>query len=132
MICPECGGQREVTRRLLWFFTVRRPCPRCTPGGRDDRWTDDSSRRTEDSLPLSAVSLLDRERDQFEVGSAGRSGGAGGGSTWTDDAPVIVDPFSADGSVPAERDPESDFSGTDSESASSDDSASGSDGGTTY
>ena len=132
MICPKCGGQREVTRRFLWFFTVRRPCPRCTPDGRDDRWTDDSWRRTDDSLPLSSVSLLDRERDQLEVDGGGRSGGAGASGTWTDDVPVIVDPFSADGSVPAEREAESDYSSAESESASSDESASGSDGGTTY
>jgi hypothetical protein len=137
MICPVCGGRREVTRRFLVFFTVRRPCPRCAPYGRDDRddrWTDDSWRRTDDSVRLSAVALplSGRDNDQFEVGGEGKSGGAGGGASWTDDAPVIVDPFAADPALPAEQDAGSDFSATESQSADSTEGSSESDSGTAY
>ena len=141
MTCPECGGRREVTRRFLWFFTVRRPCPRCTPRVRDDRWDDDSWRRTDDSMSMPPVlsPMAGRDRnDHFEVGSGGRSGGAGAGAAWGDareepseQAPLIVDPFPAD-TLPAERETQSDYVSAETESASSDEGVSGSDSGTAY
>jgi hypothetical protein len=73
-----------------------------------------------------------RDNDQFEVGSGGSSGGAGGSESWTDEAPIIVDVFPTDISVTVEPDPGSDLSSTESESASSNDSSWDSDSGTAY
>lgn len=136
MKCPTCGGTREVTRKILWFITVRSPCPRCAAA--DDRWTDDHWRRTDDSpssFPISA-----REPEEASVGgSGGQSGGAGASAGWGDEvtprddreAPLIVDPFAAE-ALPAESVAGSDQDGWETESSSSDIGESGSDGGTAY
>jgi hypothetical protein len=136
MKCPECGGTREVTRKILWFLTVRRPCPRCTV--LDDSWHDDHWRRTDHSPSSFPVSAPERE-DASVLGSGGQSGGAGASARWGDaaparedrEAPVIVDPFAAE-ALTAESTAGSDHGGWEAESSSSDSSGSGADGGTAY
>jgi hypothetical protein len=136
MKCPECGGTREVTRKILWFITVRRRCPRCT--AHDDGWNDDHWRRTDDSPSTFPIAAPERA-ETFVVGSGGQSGGAGASAGWDDEAtarddreaPVIVDPFAAE-ALPAESTAGSEQGGWESESSSSDSSGSGADGGTAY
>ena len=136
MKCPTCGGTREVTRKVLWFITVRRPCPRCAAN--DDRWTDDHWRRPDDSPSSLPISAREPE-DASVVGSGGQSGGAGASAEWGDEAtrrndreaPLIVDPFAAE-ALPAESEAGSDQGGWKSESSSSDSGGAGAEGSTAY
>jgi hypothetical protein len=156
MICPDCGGEGRIRKRFLIFFTRRAQCPKCLGTGefppparvrdvvryqtryRDvdrDRWS------TPGYIPPPS-DMRARDDDRFEVGSGGRSGGAGASASWgdapADAAPVIADPFAADSSgVTSAAVAESAWSdssgGSDSGSASSGDTASSdSDSGTSY
>ena len=100
MKCPTCGGTGEVTRKILWFMTVRRPCPRCA--AHDDAGHDDHWRRTDDS-PSSFPSLHANPRMRSSWAAAGnpveRAPAPGGATNHPRDdreAPVIVDPFAAE------------------------------------
>jgi len=116
MTCPDCQGTGRLRKRFLFFFTRKARCPKCLGTGRyppvfrpqiratrgsgtrdwdDDRW-----------LPpaFGTPSSPQADRDGFEVGSGGRSGGGGATASWDaagEAPPVIADPFAADSSSPA-------------------------------
>jgi len=149
MICPECNGAGRVRTRFLIFFRREARCRKCLGSGefpppvahrnrymryaRDedrDAWDSTTSvgmgaiaSRLEDSLERDTV-----RSDAFEVGTGGRSGGAGATASWgdapADAAPVIVDPFageaSAVGSAVAAEAAEADESGSSSDRSSTD------------
>jgi hypothetical protein len=116
MICPDCQGSGRIRKRFLIFFTRNAQCRRClgtgtyppafrpqvrltrTPGGRnwdDDQWP---TSPTFGSTSASAT----QDRDSFEVGSGGRSGGGGATASWDtpgEAPPVIADPFSGGSSA---------------------------------
>ena len=121
MKCPRCHGRGTIARRF-WFITWESPCPRC--GVRSD---DDFRSRTDDSYSSSSIVTPshDSRDERFEVGDGGRSGGAGGGASWGDEAPVIVDPFAAETATA------SDAAAADAD-GSADSGGSSSDGGTAY
>src|SRR5262252_2510743 len=126
MICPECSGARRVRKRFLIFFERWKRCPTCLGSGeypppvadrvgyRPARWRDDDDGDTWAARGYGAgaiASRLQESREQeapprddaFEVGTGGRSGGAGATASWgdaaSDNAPVIVDPFAGDASA---------------------------------
>lgn len=132
MICPDCQGKGEVTRRFLWFFSRHRVCPNCDGTGRlgtihskaraiapriEDRRSDNFRDRTDDRFASSSRGSLHERDEPFVAGSGGTSGGGGGGASWGDetgsrdaaarddrDSPVIVDPFVVDGASAAASD----------------------------
>jgi len=148
MICPDCGGSGRIRRRFLIFFTRRTRCRKCLGTGAfppavrpqvrvsrssaardwdDDRWTPRSFG--------SPSSRSESDRDSFDVGSGGRSGGGGATASWDvqgEAPPVIAEPFSdaatsaADGVISS--DPADSTASTDSSPSSSESS----DGGTSY
>ncbi len=116
MICPECNGLGVVPKRFLLFFTRRARCRKCLGTGEfpppvrtvvgsyrdddDDRWRvvrDESSRTDLSAREDSTTPAAER----FDVGTGGRSGGAGAGASWdgpeSKDAPVIANPFASEG-----------------------------------
>lgn len=157
MTCPECHGTGRIRKRFLLFFTRRARCPKCfgtgefpppvvpVPRHRTYVGDDDRDRWPVPSTPLGTSSSAESSgRDErFEVGSGGRSGGAGASASWDDastaEPPVIADPFAGE-SVAADAavadsfaaDGSSAGSWSDSGSSSEGDSAASGDSGTSY
>ena len=124
MICPECNGSGRVRTRFLLFFTRGVRCRKCLGSGefpppvahrnRYMRYVRDEDRDAWESTTGVGMGVIasrleeSPERDTvrsdaFDVGSGGRSGGAGATASWddpsSDEAPVIVDPFAGDASA---------------------------------
>jgi hypothetical protein len=112
------------------FIKWEAPCPQCGARSHDDFRDDDFRSRSDDSYSSSAAVPGSRD-DRFDVGDGGRSGGAGGGASWGDEPPVIVDPFAAESTTASDA-ASSDAGWSADSGGTSSDSGSGSDGGTSY
>jgi len=120
MICPDCGGSGRIRRRFLIFFTRRARCRKCLGTGTyppafrpqvrvmrsprtrdldDDRWAAPTFGPPSGSP--------ESDRDRFDVGSGGRSGGGGATTSWDaphEAPPVIADPFREESGAGEPRD----------------------------